>query len=133
MASFDYHARTQKALLWELVRVDKRTKPVFSGMTEEIDVRWVPRRREVVDGAGQKIVTEVTAAVDRRIPPGSLMWRGGLIDLAGTGTGTDNMPETGFMRVVTFNESEDIRGHGEQAYEVTLVRYSDSIGAIQQE
>ncbi len=133
MASSDYRDRRDKALYWPLVRMNKNTRPVFSGLTIELNVQWVEKKREVIDGAtGQKVMTDATLGVDRVIPVGSLMWRGGLDDLSGTSTGTDNMPETGFMRVVTSGAYKEI-GARRTRYEVTLVRYSDSIGSIIQE
>lgn len=113
-----------KALLWEFISNDRYGNSQVSAAVE-IQCRWVPKRRTIVDAQGKLVATDVTVAVNREIPEHSIMWKGGFDDIPGTA----DVPDSGFMEVVAFDEADDVKGR-ETAREVRLMRYKNTLPEI---
>jgi hypothetical protein len=111
-----------KAVLWGRAGTDRYGRPKV-GAPEELDVRWNWRRTEATDQAGNEVALDADVAVDRRIAPGSKMWRGELADWYGTGSAGD---DSELMEVVTYQEVDDVKGR-ETRRTVGLKRYEDKL------
>jgi hypothetical protein len=90
----------------------------------------------MMDPQGNTISVDVTAVVDRRIRPGSLMWIGCVDDLnlvgtAFAGAGAEPRafyPDRGIHEVKAYNETKDVRGR-ERRHTVGLMRWRDRFPA----
>ena len=111
---FDWSQRQQFALLWAFTGYDgygqaKTAAPV------QVRVRWITKRRQVMDHLGNVITLDATAVVGQKIDIGSKMWLapdGISPDTAlawwnGTGSG---LPEDELMEVKTYDEAKDLKG-----------------------
>lgn len=99
----------QRALLWEFVRYDSHSEPVVDRPVE-IWVRWNNTQSDMMDANGNKVTVDATVKSSREIAVDSIMWEGGFDDIAGTGTGSDQVPESDLMQVKMVQESKDLRG-----------------------
>lgn len=114
-----------KAVLWPLERIDSHGKPVV-GQPEELDVRWVEKRREVSDNQGGTITIEATVIVDQKIVEGSQMWKGRIEDLP---AGVDFSTELqGLMHVQSYTETPDVKGRVARR-KVMLTRANNTLPA----
>lgn len=109
-----------KAVLWALAGYDRYGRPKV-GAPEEVDVRWTWRRSEALDPQGNTVSLDADVAVDRKIKPGSKMWKGELADWYGTGSAGD---DSELMEVVTYAEADDLKAR-ETRRQVGLKRYQD--------
>lgn len=119
----------QRAILWEWQEVDDHNE-VIVGRPVELWVRWNNTQSDMLTPEGNKIAVDAKVTTPREIPVGSIMWEGGFGDISGTGTGTDQVPETGLMQVKVAQESMDLRGQVCR-YEYGLVFFRHTMPVIQ--
>ena len=120
MPSLEQMDRNQKALLWAKSGNDSYGEMMRSAPVE-IDVRWVWKRRQVVDADGNALAVDATIITDRVIKEGSLMWLGTQADFLGSGS---DDPELELVQVLTMGRTEDILGKpGNVRYEVAAAYY----------
>lgn len=86
----------------------------------EIAARWIKKKRRVLDGKGSTVAYDGRVIVDREIVVGSLLWRGLLADLPGSGK------VSGLVQVKNFDETEDIKGI-ECERVADFIRYPDTV------
>lgn len=115
----------QKAMLWEASGYDRDGQPTVSDTAVEVRVRWEEGNADRLDRAGQQIVVDVTVAVWRDIPLGSIMWEGSEEDLDDE-PGTSGFPASDLFEVVTKDRQTDVKGRITR-YEYGLKRYRDSM------
>lgn len=116
----------QDALYWERTGWDREVNPVTADPVA-LKVRWVNKRREVIDRHGNTIALDATAVVKQEVADGSLMWLGTLAEWQGTGSG---LVENQLMQVVWFDSATDIKhrvaaGHVRRT--VGLMRFRDAV------
>ncbi len=120
----------QLALLWPATGFDSFGQPVV-GAPVEIPVRWLTKRREVLDAKGDKIALDATAVVRQEVPMGSHVWlappgtRKGQALNVWYGTGSSGVPNE-LMEVKTFNLTPDLKARN-QRRELGLMRLHDSV------
>jgi hypothetical protein len=112
----------QKAVYWEATGLDRKGRYTISDVPVELNVRWVKTQRQGTDARGTPVAITADVQVDRYVPPGSVMWEGGLDDLPGTAL----VPESDVMRVASIKETPDIKGI-EVHRILSLYRASDSL------
>jgi hypothetical protein len=100
----------QTALLWAASGVD-RYGQVTVLPPVEIPVRWLTKRREVLDAKGNTIALDAQAVVRQRIAVGSHLWLGNLVQWYGTGTGS-SLADEELMEVKTYDETPDLKDRG---------------------
>lgn len=117
---------TDKALLWETTgSYDQYGQYAYEFLNSPIHicVRWVHGRHTESGPDGNPMAIDVTVIANRLIKTGSLLWRGSLADLPGTGTAA---PETDLMIVDERTETKDIKGRVTR-YEYRLRRFKDTL------
>ena len=108
-------------MLWEISSRDELGEPTLDAAIE-IKVRWVSKKSEALDPQGNTIAIDATVVTVRNIPIGSIMWKGGLDDLAGTSV----TPDDDLMQVVTNNETPDLKARATRRT-VGLIRFRDAL------
>jgi hypothetical protein len=106
----------QQAILWPFTGYDRYSQPVL-GTPVLIPVRWITKRRRVLDAKGNTIDLDAEAVVDRQIDIGSVMWLatgdaladwfGVLSYWAGTGSG---LTDDERCEVKIYSEASDVKG-----------------------
>lgn len=116
--------RRHWAVYWARIGTDRTGQPTTTNVAAEIRCRWDDTVRTVLGPDGNPLAIDATVGgLDRAIPVGSLMWKGRLEDMPGT----SQTPAQDVMRVVSYEETPDIRGRN--AYrEVRLSRTKDVLG-----
>lgn len=120
MVTVETSHRLQRAVLWKASGFDNNGK-VTVDPAEEIDVRWVEKRRGTLDAQGNTIAVDATAVVDQEIVVGSILWLGNMDDLPAI--------PVNLKQVATYDETPDLRGR-ETARSVGLVRYSETLPSL---
>ena len=118
--------RTEKVCLLETTgAVDEYGQYVydFAAYPVERYVRWEAGRRLSSDAQGNPLAIDVMVVSNVEIATGSLMWKGSLVDLPGTGTGA---PETDLMIVVGRDRTVDIKGRYTR-WEYMLQRFKNTL------
>lgn len=118
----------QRAILWEFQEHDRNGEPTVSRPVE-LWVRWDDTQRDMMGADGSKISVDATVVATQDIAVDSIMWEGGFDDVPGTGTGSDQVPESSLMQVKAFSESFDARGIVSHR-EYGLVFYQDTMPRI---
>jgi len=98
----------QQAVLMPFIGYDSYGQPAV-GAPVQINVRWLTKRREVVDAKGNTVAFDAIAIVGQRIDLGSHLWLGQLADWVGTGSGSSHLDQE-LMEVKTYYETPDIKG-----------------------
>ncbi len=114
--------RPHDALLFLATGKDRYGKILVSITPVELRVRWNDKQRRVLDRQGNTIAVDATAIVDRDIPLGSILWRGGIDDLPGTSP----IPTSGLMEVKLSNSVDDLKGRVTR-YDVAMIRATDTL------
>jgi hypothetical protein len=91
--------------LWERVGNDAYGEPIVSSPIE-LRVRWEDTDDEMRKPDSTLIRLAATVVVDRKVPIGSIMWKGDLDDWNGTGSSTD---EIDLMQVEAYLETPDLK------------------------
>lgn len=99
--------RNDEAVLWPLVGYSRRVEPVL-GVPRQIYVRWVGKQSRTLTPTGNTIALDATVVVDEDIPMGSILWKGAIEDLIGTGSFTS--PTDSLFQVKAVNSTDDLRG-----------------------
>ncbi len=123
----EYMDLTDRALMWEVSRVDRHGMPLLSALVE-LPVRWEEGQVERMDAEGQLIVVDVTLATDQNIPIGSLMWEGSEEDLEDE-VGTTGIPESDIYEVITKMRGKSLKGEYTR-YEFGLKRFKDTLPRV---
>ena len=98
--------RFQVAVLWPKVGVDGYGA-VTRGNAEEIQVRWVWKRRDIRAPDGSRISVDATVHTVENLRIGDRLWLGALEDWYGTGSGGD---DSEVLQVVAFDYTPDVKG-----------------------
>lgn len=125
MPPLETSALHQRAVLWSKVRDDAYGEVVVSADPDEITVRWENRRFEMTEPDGAKVAIEAVVTVAQAVVIGSLLWKGELEDLVGTG-GPDYTTQGYLMQVHSFEEIPDIKGRAVYR-ELFLRRYRNTM------
>lgn len=123
MPTLEQLDRYQKAVYWPYVSTDDYGEAVV-GVAQELTVRWVNRRREVLDANGNTVSIDATVITDREIAIGSRMWLGSIDDLPGTGSA--DPPTSNIMTVVAYNKTPSLLAR-ETHHEVLLSRDTNTL------
>lgn len=126
MPAFETMDLTEKALLWETTGgLDQYGQYAYEFLDSPVQrcVRWVEKRSLASDANGNPLSLDATVIMDREVAVGSLMWRGSLTDLPGTGTAA---PETDLMIVVLRSRTKDIKGRYTR-WSYGLTRFKDTL------
>lgn len=115
--------RHQRAQYWPPVGVDRNGRKVVSDEAQSIWVRWVTKRKEVMNNQNERIAIDVTVIADFEMAVGAIVWLGDSLDF-GTGTGTTDYPQTNLMQVVHADVTTDLMNRYTR-YENYAVRYND--------
>ncbi len=140
----ELHMLKQHAVLWPFSGYDRYGQPIVD-FPVQICVRWLDKRREVLDPKGNTVALDATAVVDRRIQQGSWLWKGSLEDWY-NGVITGNRYQVGtapgapayqlgsaafdneLMEVKTYDETPDIKAR--HAFRtVGMIRIPNGSGA----
>jgi hypothetical protein len=119
---FETMDRGQAAVYWPAAGRGNEFGEPQVGAAEEIRVRWVDRKADVLDPAGNTVSLDAQVVTDFRVPPGSRLWKGELADWYGTGSAAD---DDEVMVAVTAAEATDLKGRTTR-YEVGLKRFRDT-------
>jgi len=106
--AFERRDLYQRAVVWPFTGYDAHGQPTV-GPPQEIPVRWITRRREVMTSSGNIVALDAQAVVDQDIHIDSHMWLGTLGNWVGTGSAPANT-EQELMIVKSFNKATDIKG-----------------------
>lgn len=121
--------RTQRAVLWPKVSIDRYGQPRITAGDdgrEEIKVRWETGRMMGRDAQGNPVSLDATAVVDREVTVGSIIALGRTHDWDDLGTANAADLELGeLMEVVGYEECPDIKGRSVMRV-VSLKRYKDT-------
>lgn len=124
MPAFEVMDMQQDAVLWRKTGSTEYNVTIVSA-AESLKVRWVNKRREIVDSKGNTIATDAQVVSCEDIPIGSIMWEGCYDDLS-SGTGSTPVPTGNLMIVVTHDRASDIKNRvTRRTY--NLMRYQDVI------
>lgn len=115
--------RWQKAQYWARIGVDRNGRVLVADEPTELDVRWVNKRREALNAKNERISVDVTIVTDRDLKIGSILWQGERDDW-GTGTGTDDFPQTDLVQVMAMDHTTSICNKYTR-YEALCVRYTN--------
>lgn len=115
--------RYQRAQYWPPVSKGRDGRWIVSDEAEGVDVRWVAKRKEVMNNQNEKIAIDVTVIADFEMEIGSIVWLGDSLDF-GTGTGTTDYPTTDLMAIVHADVTTDLLNRYTR-YENYAVRYND--------
>ena len=120
--------RRQRAVLWEATgATDEFSQPTLSAPVEII-VRWVNKRKEMIDPQGNKVSVDATAVVNQAVPIGSEMWLAPLVTDSALdqwyGTGSAGQ-DSGVMQVIADNFTPDIKNRVNRRT-VGLMKFKDS-------
>lgn len=125
------------ALLWRCNGRDRHGQPLREATYVPLDVRWVPKAKQIVNAKGDPVLVDVQVRIDDEqagaVPLGSILWRGSVADLVALNTGTDIPGMTPAAQpvyeVVGDNSSDDL-GAVTTARVLYLRRYNDSFPQI---
>lgn len=126
MPPFETMDRTERALLWETTGgIDQYGQYAYDFLAYpvEICVRWNDDRMLSSDAQGNPLTLDAEVIYDREVKVGSLMWKGRLSDLPGTGTAA---PEADLMVVETRKRVKDIKGRFTR-WSYGLLRFKDTL------
>ena len=115
--------RYQKALYWAASGFDSAGEVTIDAHVE-IKVRWEDVQDEIIDDRGNHILVDAVVVVDREIPVGSILWKGGEDDIEGTG----DEPTSDFRTVVRYSKIPDLRDTVSRQL-VYLARHSNELPA----
>lgn len=116
--------RPHKAVLWEKVGTDRAGEPVVAPAAE-IDVRWEYTDRRILTADAAALAIDATAVTDRRIPVGSILWKGELVEF-------DAETPAELMKVETYRSADDVKGRV-AAHQVGLVRFRSLLPTVREE
>jgi hypothetical protein len=122
MPAFETKDLNQWAILWRVSSSDRYGTKTFHS-PEEIRVRWVGKRKQIISPTGQLIGADATVITREYVPNGSLLREGRLEDWVGTGSNDD---DEGILEVIGSDYTPDIKGRNYR-YELMLVRYKDEV------
>jgi hypothetical protein len=116
MPAFETMDLYGRALLWEFRRWNDAAEPVVAADPEEIAVRWVNKKYEVLNAKTQTQALDAQVVTDRFVPLESIIWHApdptvsALEQWNGTGSGSANARDDELMQVKVFNSSDDVKG-----------------------
>ena len=138
MSSIETSDLHQDAALWTPSTVDRYGErrvnpPVPLLQSTMTGVRWLNKRRDVLDSQGNKVSTDAVVIAAREIVVNSLMWLGSLDDLAddgyGTGTGTSDGPRSDLYEVISSDVTPDLKNRFTR-WEMGLKRYKNRLPPV---
>lgn len=115
--------RHQTAQYWARIGVDRNGRVLVADEPVELQVRWVNKRREALNAKNERIAVDVTIVTDRELEIGSILWLGEQDDF-GTGTGTDDFPQTDLVQVMAMDKTTSLCNKFTR-YEALCVRYTN--------
>lgn len=115
--------RHQTAQCWLKIGTDRQGRMLVADEPIELTVRWIDKQREALNAKNERIAVDVTVVTDRRIETGSIMWLGDQ-DEFGTGTGTDDYPQTNLVQVMAMDVTTSLCNKYTR-YEALCVRYNN--------
>lgn len=121
LESMDRH---EKAVLWARVGTSPTGGAVVSATPVELDVRFDDAQTEMLDAHGNNVGLDGAIVTDRIIPNGSILWKGSLDDI--TGTGSASYPTSGLLEVKMTTSIKDIKGRNVY-YTAGFLKYNDII------
>lgn len=118
----------QTAVLWEAAPANRHGDPQVIAAVElnarnMTGVRWILKRRDILDSQGNKVAVDGTVVASRSIPPNSLLWLGRLADVPEGG------PTSDIMEVITNDVTPDVKVRNNR-YEHSIKRYRDALPTI---
>jgi hypothetical protein len=105
---------------------------VYAVDRQEIPVRWKDVQDDVRRPDGSVVKIEARIATGGDVPMGSYLWRGTDDDLVNgdtTGTGSNELPVSNIMQVVTREIVKDVRGR-EVRYEYGLAKWGHNLPTV---
>lgn len=119
-------ARYDKAVMWEFAgRYDSQGQPKVKDVPISLEVRWNDVESEALDRDGNTITLSAQVVVDRKITPGSVMWKGDIADLPSADTFSPD-DDGSLHQVVRYNGTKDVKGRAIRQ-EVSLMRFKGSL------
>lgn len=115
--------RMQRAQVWRRNGVDRQGRFTVADEPDAIMVRWVDKQRERLSPKNERIGVDVTIVSDEVLRVGDILWKGDR-DEWGTGTGTDDFPDTDLVQVMAMDVTTSICGKFTR-YEAACVRYTN--------
>lgn len=127
MPSLEVSSLKQKAVLWSYAGTDRNGEPKVN-VPIELSVRWEKGLSREITPNINPVAVVATVWVDRVVELGSMMRKGPMSDITGTGDDVVNPPDA-ICEVVDYMETPDIKG---RKYErVILLRsYADHLPAV---
>lgn len=130
MPPIEEHDLHEYAVVWDARSVDDYNRRRV-GAPREIDARWSLKTRETISRTGEPLVYDGWLTVaDETIGVGAIVWRGSMADLAneghGTGTGTDDGPDSGLYEVLDVGLTPDLKARFARR-NLLLRRYADDL------
>ncbi len=115
------------ALRWCVNGVDRNGQRTVRAEPEEVNVRWMRLRKQVVQPDGTTCSSDVQIiSQDTVMNVGDLFWLGTMCDLDGTGTGTCWVPTSDLYELIVDDTARDIKGRVARL-EYALMRYNDRL------
>ena len=125
----EYMDMTSLAMLWENSGASDREGNPTVIAPVEITCRWEEDQRESYDKNGNLVTTDVTICTTRNILIGSIIWEGGLTDLAAQDVGSAMLPVSDIYQVLFRSRAKSIGGEVVR-YEFSIKRYMDIVPDI---
>lgn len=113
----------QRAVLWTSAGWDGFGQPKVNSPVE-ISVRWLDKKRNILDADGGTIALDVQVIAAQTIPVNSLLWLGTLVQFNIANVGSN--PTLEICQVKVFNVSPDIKNRFKR-YDYGLMRYKDHL------
>lgn len=115
--------RHQTAQYWPPVGHDRQGRQLVSDEPIQLRVRWINKRREAMNSKNERIAVDVSIVADRALDVGGILWLGDR-DEFGTGTGTDDYPQTNLVQVMAMDVTTSLCNKYTR-YEAMCVRYNN--------
>lgn len=120
MPSMEQMDRNQKAIYWPATSTNNHGQQIISTAAtarKELDVRWVPVKREVKAPNSRTQAIDVEIVADRALAMGSILWLGSVDDLP-----SDGIPTSGLFEIVLDGTTVDLKARHTR-YEYSLSRF----------
>ncbi len=123
MPAFETMDLNDWLVLWEKAGNDGYGNPTLAAPVQ-IRCRWIEGQTEFTGPNGVPIAINATIVVARDIPVDSIVWKGRLQDMPGTGY----VPTGGLMQIKGKRTTDDIKGRNTRRT-VMAARFNDTLPA----
>jgi len=113
---------TDTVVVWQRTSRDRYGRPVLED-GEEYLCRWEWESRLIQNPTGEPVQIEASIILQNPLPLGAIVWKGTLVDLAGS------TPTSDLFRVAGVRSVPRVNGRG-ACVQALLTRYHDSMPTV---